>query len=445
MLNFWRRQSKKRPLQPSAPLPSVTAFWRQNLVVVWISQFISLMAFSLSVPFTPFYIRFLGVSAEADVKLYSALAAALGSLTFATMAPIWGVLSDRFGRKAMLLRANFGGMVVLGLMGMAPSVGFFVFMRMMQGMFTGTMSAAMTLVSCGTPKHRQGFALGVLSAGVYSGDMTGQFIGGVLVEWYGYRNAFFMSSFFLMLSGLLVAWLVRETFIPPPKTPRKAQAGPRFAKLIETIRPCMPLYVMLSFMMLARVLDNSQMPIFVEMLNGGVGVAGAARWTGRVAGVASLGAMLSGLLIGRLLDRLPPARVAQAAAIGAACVMGLIAVLPPALLNMERIEFLGSSVAPAVLMLLPLRFLMIFCSAGLEPVPNYWLSQIPPAEKKGIIFGFAVTWRSIGSVLGPLLGGLISIKFGVTAIFFIGPLLFLLLVPITNWSKKTLALQESTA
>ena len=44
-----------------------------------------------------------------------------------------------------------------------------------------------------------------------------------------------------------------------------------------------------------------------------------------------------------------------------------------------------------------------------------------------------------------LLGGLISIKFGVTAIFFIGPLLFLLLVPITNWSKKTLALQESTA
>ena len=444
MLDFWRRQPKKHPACPPEHLPSATAFWRQNLVVVWISQFISLMAFSLSVPFTPFYIRFLGVGEETEVKLYSALASALGSLTFAVMAPIWGLLSDRFGRKSMLLRANFGGMVVLALMGLAPSVGFFVFMRMMQGMFTGTMSAAMTLVSCGTPKHRQGFALGVLSAGVYSGDMTGQFLGGVLVEWYGYRTAFILSAILLMLSGLLVAWLVRETFVPPTKTTRHAPAGHRLAALATAIRPCLPLYVLLAFMMLARMLDNSQMPIFVELLNGGIGVEGAARWTGRVAGIASLGAMLSGLLIGRLLDRLPPERIAKTAAIGAAIAMGLIAILPTALLKMERFDVLGGSMAPAVLMLLPLRFLMIFFSAGLEPVSNYWLAKITPGDKKGIIFGCAVSWRSIGAVLGPLLGGLISIQIGVVAIFIFGPLFFLLLVPIINWSRKTLTLAESS-
>ncbi len=433
------------PVKAPEHLHGSTAFWRQNLVIVWISQFISLMAFSLSVPFTPFYIRFLGVGDESEVKMYSAVASALGSLTFAVMAPIWGLLADRFGRKSMLLRANFGGMIVLGLMGLAPSAGFFVFMRMMQGMFTGTMSAAMTLVSCGTPKHRQGFALGLLSAGVYSGDMTGQFLGGVLVEWYGFRTSFTLSAILLMLSGLLVAWLVRENFVPPPRTVSRTGLWQRVTDLAVTVRPGLPLYVMLAFMMLARMLDNSQMPIFVELLNGGIGVDGAARWTGRVAGVASLGAMLSGLLIGRMLDRLPPERIARTAAIGAATAMGLIAILPSLMLNMNRVDLLGGSIAPAVLMLLPLRFLMIFFSAGLEPVTNYWLSKITPGDKKGIIFGCAVSWRSIGAVLGPLLGGLISIKIGVVAIFVFGPLFFLLLVPVTNWSRKTLALADSAA
>ena len=136
MLQFLRRYPMQGPVKAPEHLHGSTAFWRQNLVIVWISQFISLMAFSLSVPFTPFYIRFLGVGDESEVKMYSAVASALGSLTFAVMAPIWGLLADRFGRKSMLLRANFGGMIVLGLMGLAPSAGFFVFMRMMQGMFS---------------------------------------------------------------------------------------------------------------------------------------------------------------------------------------------------------------------------------------------------------------------------------------------------------------------
>lgn len=156
----------------------IKTYWKQNLFIMWVSQFVSNVGFSLSLPFAPFYLRSLGLADEGRVRAYAAMAAALSNLAFALMAPIWGVLADRYGRKNMVLRATFGGAMIVLLMGMARSPFWFVLLRCCQGLFTGTVSASMTLVASGTPARRQGFALGFLSTSVFSGDMTGLFLGG---------------------------------------------------------------------------------------------------------------------------------------------------------------------------------------------------------------------------------------------------------------------------
>jgi MFS family permease len=84
-------------------------------------------------PFGPYYIQELGVHDPAKIKFWVALFGAGPPLSFAIFSPIWGTLADRYGRRLMLLRANFGGMVILGLMGTvfgwaatASSVGWFL-------------------------------------------------------------------------------------------------------------------------------------------------------------------------------------------------------------------------------------------------------------------------------------------------------------------------------
>ncbi len=422
-----------------------TPYWRRNLAIMWLSQFLSLLGFSLSLPFAPFFIRLLmgGNPDEGQVRVYAALSAALSNISFAIMAPIWGVLADKYGRKPMVLRANFGGAVILALMGLCPNVMSFMLLRALQGVFTGTMSASMTLVVSCTPRNRQGYALGVLSTSVFSGDMTGLFIGGLLASIFGFRPSFFYAGLALALSGLLVLWLAEENFVRPLKT-KGSRSSPRSALNWQNwrwlLKPAIPLFILYVFSTIARYLDNTQFALFVENMNGGKEIPGASKLTSWVLCMGSIGAMLSGVVLGRFVDN-HPKKVAKLSSIGAASFMGVMALLPFLLLPLPRLTFLGQDTTYAVLCLLPLRFLMIFCSAGLEPVWNAWLSKITHPDRKGVMFGFASTARSIGCVLAHLAAGAMAYFFGIRSIFFVGPLLFLLLLPLLNHYEKEISAQ----
>lgn len=412
-------------------------YWKRNLLIMWISQFLSMVGFSLSLPFAPFYLRELGVASEGGVRAYAALAAALSNVTFAVMAPIWGVLADRYGRKKMVLRANFGGAVIVALMGMASSASWFLLLRFLQGMFTGTVSASMTLVASGTPNNRQGFALGFLGSSVFSGDMAGLFLGGLLAEMFGFRNSFFLSALMLASSGILVILFAREKFVPPV-----LKSGFTFFRKFSFdwhgwrrfLQPAIPLFVLYVFSTFARYLDNSQFPLFVEYLNGGPDARNTARLTSWVLGMGSIGAMISGLVLGQWIDKYP-GRIARMAAGGAAFFMTLM-LLATTLLSLPRIDFIGVSITIPILCLLPLRFMMIFFSAGMEPVWNTWLSKTTLPERKGVMFGLAATFRSIGCIMAHLSAGILSYSLGVISLFVVGPILFLLIIPILAYFEK---------
>ncbi len=92
------------------------------------------------------------------------LANTLPAVGMAISSPIWGALSDRKGRKSMLIRACGCATIIMLLMGLVSSVGPFLVLRLLQGLFTGTITASMAFVSSNTPEEHMSSSLGLLSA-----------------------------------------------------------------------------------------------------------------------------------------------------------------------------------------------------------------------------------------------------------------------------------------
>ena len=391
--------------------------WKRNLVFIWFSQFLSITGFSLALPFAPFYIQQLGVTDPDAVKFWSALSQSVTGISLAIMAPVWGTLADRYGRKLMMLRANFASVFVLGAMAFAPNAAVFVALRFAQGMFSGTINAAMTFMATSAPRDRQGVALGSLTAAVSTGQMVGPFVGGFLADWIGYRWTFIASGVMLLLAGLLILIPVQEQFVPPvpEELPRRATWRERVAGL----GPGAPILVLLFLMASARSFDGAILPLYVQEIHGRL--EGASRWTGMLNGVAAVGAMLAGLMLGRLADTVRPPLIGKLSSIGGAVAM------------------LATGVLPAFSVVFPARFFLAFAGGGLDPVFQVWLSRVTPAHRRGTIFGWSVTAKSLGWALSPMASGVVAVYLGIPAVFLLGPVLFLGLIPLIDWASRRVA------
>jgi DHA1 family multidrug resistance protein-like MFS transporter len=395
--------------------------WQINLLILWITQFLASAGFALSMPFAPYYIQALGISDLEAVKLWATLAASGAPLGMAVMAPIWGLLSDRFGRKPMLLRATLGAGLIIGSMAFSPNALVFVLLRILQGMFSGVSSAAITLVACNTPEKRQGFALGCLSSSLFSGNMFGLFIGGFLAEMIGYRHTFLFSGALLMVAGLFVSIGVKENFTPVPSTPAHVSLRDKWAAL----GPGTPLLLLVIWMSVGRRMDGAILPIFIQELHGQL--EGAAIWSGLISGVGSLGAILAGLCGSLIMDRYHPMLLSRWVAVGATLCM------------------IGTGLTQSLELLLPLRFTYLFFVAGFDPVLNTWLSKITPPERKGAIFGLAQMAKSCGMTLGPAIGGIIARLIVTRAVFWVSATIFLLFIPLIVVCDRVMTAKNAKA
>ncbi|UCD80118.1 MAG: MFS transporter [Desulfobacterales bacterium] len=394
--------------------------WKTNLAVIWVSQLLSLAGFFFALPFGPYYIQELGVHDPARIKFWVALFGAGPPLTLAIFSPIWGFLADRFGRRLMLLRANFGAAVVLCAMSLVPNVETLIILRLLQGALAGTIVAAQAMVAAYTPAKRSGMALGSLSAAVYSGGMAGTFLGGMCAEYFGYRLVFFASAVLLLTAGLLIFLGTKEDFIRPPSG--QAPSGKARQNPFSALRHVWPILILVAAMGFTRQFESSFFPLLIQQMLGSL--QGAAFWTGALSAIASAAGFLAGIVFGRLADHFRPPRIAQFSAV----VAGLFMIFH----GLAR-TFLFISIA---------RFGMTFCAGGLDPLFQTWLAKETPPEKRGAVFGWSATARATGWFLAPLASGLVAAGFGIRAIYFVGVFLYVGLLPLLAWVVKQLAADD---
>ena len=116
--------------------------WRRNLYALVVAQALAIVGFGLRDAFLPFYLKQLGDLDNDQAALWSGFVAAGGAGVMAITAPLWGIVSDRRGRKPMVLRAMFAATMTVGLMGMATAPWHLVGLRLVEGAFTGTVTAS---------------------------------------------------------------------------------------------------------------------------------------------------------------------------------------------------------------------------------------------------------------------------------------------------------------
>ncbi|MGB8956785.1 MAG: multidrug efflux MFS transporter [Tumebacillaceae bacterium] len=375
--------------------------WKRNLIILWFANFTVMAGMSLVMPFLPLYIKSLGVTNTADLTFWSGLVFSGTFMTSAIFAPIWGALSDRTGRKVMLLRSAFGMAIVMALMGFTTSVEQLFFLRMAMGVISGFIPAAISLMATNTPKEHVGYALGTLQTGGVSGQIIGPLIGGVLANLFGFRHVFWVTAGLLLIAALIVMVYVREQFEKPDTAERgKNKQGKKGFGLGELrhLKPVWPLLIVAFLTTGSMLMVDPLMSVYItELVPGAENVALIAGLVTASTGIANI---IFSPRLGKLGDRIGYKRVLLVAMCGA----GLM-YIPQAFV-----------VAPWQLMIC--RFGLGMCVGGLMPQVNSLIRVLAPKEMQGRIYGYSTSAMFLGNLTGPNVGGFVSGHFGFKFLFF---------------------------
>lgn len=409
-------------LEKSETLLTKEAIWKTNLYAMWASQFLVNMGFGLAMSFIPYFLEEIATLTENQLSLYTGLSSTIPSAAMAIASPFWGNMSDRYGRKKMLMRALIFGTITLVMIGSSKTIWFFLFARAFQGFFTGSVPAAMALISANTPDREMTKALGFMTSSTFLGYAMGPLIGGFICEWIGYAGCFYAGAVVNTLGLLLVVFLIKEipgTYGLELVQQRKAKkaAGEKTGVLSTGI--IMILVTMLC-MRLARTVFGPFLAIFVREVLGTMD--GATRMIGIINLVTCVATGTASITLARLGDKYDKFKYA-----------GFLTVL---------------TLITSIIMGMPLGIwafiafygLFYFFVGGIEPVLTSAASEIVDAGSRGVLFGLLNTMSSLGMMCSPLIGSAVSVAFGVRNIIFVIPVFMCLegisTLVMINYAKK---------
>lgn len=190
--------------------------YRRNLFAVTSASFIGFMGFTLVMPFLPLYFNQLGVHDVGRVAMWSGLSLGVTPALTAFLAPFWGRLADRFGRKIMVERSLASFVVVMSAMAFATQPWHVFALRFVQGFFAGYGALTLTMAADSAPKGRMAQAIGTVQTAHRLGPALGPVFGGTIAALVGLQRAFFVAAAFYFVALAVVFFMYTD----PPSTVR---------------------------------------------------------------------------------------------------------------------------------------------------------------------------------------------------------------------------------
>lgn len=370
--------------------------WKRNLYVVWFGCFLTGAAFSLIMPFLPLYIEELGVTDHDSLSLWTGAVFSITFLFSAIAAPFWGRLSDRKGRKLMLLRSALGMAIVMVLIGFAQNIWQLLVLRAILGLLGGFVPNANALIATQVPVKKTGWAMGMLATGSVSGALIGPLIGGLLADQYGLRPVFFITAIVLFICFFVTLFYVNERFTPVSR--KDALTNKQVFASLKNKNLVISLFFTTMIIQAAMGSINPVITLYIRDLSNNI--ENLAFISGVIASIPGVAALISAPRLGKLSDRIGPEKV-------------LLAVLGASIFVIFPMGLVSSYWELGIL-----RFLQGALNAALLPAVQTLIVYNISHQVTGRIFSYNQALRDVGNVTGPLMGAFVAASYGFNSVFF---------------------------
>ncbi len=361
---------------------------KKQLFVLFFTLVVVMIGFGIILPIMPFYAQSLGATAT-----HLGLLFATYSLMQFLFSPLWGRLSDRVGRKPILLVGLVGMAASFVLFGLAQALWMLFVARILGGLLSSAvLPTAMAYVADSTSHEHRGKGMGLMGAAMGLGMIFGPAIGGFL----GANPVvpFLVAAGLALLVVGFAALFLPESLGQEARAQARAQRPRRGSAHLQLVRelkgPVGPLLV-LGF--LSQAAFASMFGTFALFAEAKLGFGEAEM--GAVFTVMGLvGVVGQGVFVGRAIARWGEERVTQ---------LGLL---------LGGVGFFSVLLAYDLPSLLGLGGLLGFGGALVTPPISALLSKRTAPERQGAIMGAFNSFQSLGRIVGPLGGGFVFDRLG---------------------------------
>jgi MFS family permease len=377
---------------------------KRNFLIMWTANFFVAASATMIMPFLSLYLSTFGDFSDDYVRKWAGYVFGISFLMAFLVSPLWGRFGDKYGYKKILLITGSGIATSILLMGFVKSVHELFLLRLVMGAVTGFIPTSLALISAQTEKEVAGRTLGTLQMGTVSGGLFGPLIGGLLADQFGFTYTFFITSGVIYISVLLVAFGIKEAPLRVKEEKKKSYTRKQVLQHIFKS----PLLLTIMFLTLLVQIGNFSiqplLALYVSELHGPVNLA---FFSGLAFSATGAGNLIASRRWGSLGDRIGHEKV----------LIGLLVA--------SVFCFIPQALVQNLWQLMIFRFLFGMAIGGIIPCITAFIRQTAPVAMQGEVLGYNVSFKFLGNVVGPVLGGIIAGSFGISAVFYVTAGLFL--------------------
>lgn len=377
---------------------------KRNFIIIWFANFLVAGTMTMIMPFLSLYIETFGDHSDAYVQKWSGLIFGATFITALIMSPIWGRIADKYGFKPILLINGFGIATSVFLMGFVHSVEAFFILRLFNGVVTGFIPTSLAFVSSQTAREEAGKKLGTLQMGSVTGTLFGPVLGGLMADAFGFKYTFIITSFSVVVAALIVLFGINEQ--KKVKTKKAVQYSRKtiFRGLLHH-RLMLNVMIVTSLIQIGNFSIQPLLSLYVAGLTDSKDVAFMAGLTFSAAGVGNL---LFARKWGKLGDEIGYEKI-----LGILLLLSFVFIVPQAFVS-------------SIWQLMFWRLLFGIAIGGMIPITTALVRREAPIDIQGEVMGYNSSFRFLGNIIGPMFGGIISGFIGISSVFILTGVLFLL-------------------